>query len=71
MLEEPLFFCVLIPREAEDFPRCGKYPKHVPQTTCLDYMQLLINNSGLIFNYAKIMNVFTCGEEISKSIVVV
>ena len=30
-----------------------------------------ISKSGLIFNYAKMMNAFTYGEEISKSIVIV
>ena len=32
---------------------------------------ILINNSGLIFKYVKIMNNFTCAEEDSKSVVVV
>ena len=28
-----------VPREAEDFPRCGKYPKDVPLSTFLAYLQ--------------------------------
>ena len=28
-----------IPREAQDFPRSGKYPKDVPLPTCVDYLQ--------------------------------
>ena len=28
-----------LPREAEDFPRGGKYPKDVRLPTCLDYLE--------------------------------
>ena len=49
-----------LPRRAEDFPRGGYYPEDASLATSL------INNFGLIFKYVKIMNVFTCGEEISK-----
>ena len=49
-----------LPRKAEDFPRGGYYPEDASLATSL------INNFALIFKYVKIMNVFTCGEEISK-----
>ena len=49
------------PREAEDFPRGGKYPSaHILSLFGIS----LINNSRLIF--ICIINVFTCSEEISK-----
>ena len=51
------------PREAEYFPRGGKYPSaHILSLFGIS----LINNSRLIFICVKIINVFTCSEEISK-----
>ena len=46
-------------REAENFRRCGKYPKDVPLSTYYLLATSFINNSGLIFKYFKISNGFT------------
>ena len=55
------------PREAEHFPKGCKYPKDVPLPMGLSLLVTsLIKNSGLVFIDVKIMNVFTCGEGISK-----
>ena len=45
--------------EAENFRRCGKYPKDVPLSTYYLLATSFINNSGLIFKYFKISNGFT------------
>ena len=52
------------PKWAEDFPRGGKCLNDVPLWRLLSTS--LIKTSGLIFIFVKIMNIFTCGEEISK-----
>ena len=55
-----------LPKRAEDFPRGGKYSTNVPLSTFLAYLQpvqLIILDWYL---YIKIMNAFTCGEEINK-----
>ena len=56
----------LLPREAEDFARGGNYPSHVSVHIVSLLAASLNNNSGLIFICLKIMNLFTCGEDISK-----
>ena len=48
-----------LPKEAEEFPSHGKYPKDMP-------LPNLSNNSGLIFKCIKSINCFTCGEQICK-----
>ena len=56
-----------IPREEEYLPRGGKYPKGCASAYVLGFLATsLINKSELIFKCAKILNVFTCGEETSK-----
>ena len=54
----------LLPRRAEDFPSGGKYPNEGASAHIIKlFATSLIDNSGLGFKHAKIMNVFTCNEE--------
>ena len=46
-----------LPRGVDNFPRGGKYSKHVLLLTYLAWLQAIANNSRLIFNRVKIKNV--------------
>ena len=55
-----------IPRETEDFLGVASILRMWLCSHSSLFATSLMNNSGLIFKCVKIMNVFTCGEEISK-----
>ena len=55
-----------LPREVEDFPRVGKYPKESFALLLRLLATNFINNSGLIVTCVNITNVFTFNEETSK-----
>ena len=52
-------------KEAEDFSRGRKYPQYASANIPSLLASSLINNCGLLLICIKIMNVFTCDEEIS------
>ena len=44
----------LLPREAEDFPRCGNHSKHVPWLTYLPWLQPIYYDLGFVFIHVKL-----------------
>ena len=44
---------ILIPREAEDFPRCDNHSKHVPLPTYLAWFQPIYYDSRFVFIHVK------------------
>ena len=56
----------LLRREAEEFPRGGNHPKHMPPLTYLAWFQPIYYNSSFAFIHINIAKVFTCGENFNK-----
>ena len=55
--DHQVLFTQLLPRKAEDFPRGGKYPKHVILSTNLAYLQskniLLVGSTFVLDSVAE------------------
>ena len=59
---------ILLPREAEDFPRGGNHSKHMTPLTYLAWLQPICYNSRLVFMHANTAKVLLVVKTLIKNI---